>query len=80
MARFQIFVTYKKGIFDPPGATAERALVSLGYDEVSSVKIGKYIQLEVADGTPEERVAEMCGKLLANPVIEDFRIEPVEGE
>ncbi|PKQ19702.1 MAG: phosphoribosylformylglycinamidine synthase [Actinobacteria bacterium HGW-Actinobacteria-6] len=78
MARFQIFVTYKKGIFDPPGATAERALVSLGYDEVSSVKIGKFIQLEVADGTSEERVAEMCGKLLANPVIEDFRIEPVE--
>ena len=78
MARFQIFVTYKKGIFDPPGATAERALVSLGYDEVSSVKIGKFIQLEVADGTSQERVAEMCGKLLANPVIEDFRIEPVE--
>ncbi|PKQ38387.1 MAG: phosphoribosylformylglycinamidine synthase [Actinobacteria bacterium HGW-Actinobacteria-1] len=78
MARFQIFVTYKKGIFDPPGATAERALVSLGYDEVSSVKIGKFIQLEVADGTSEERVVEMCGKLLANPVIEDFRIEPVE--
>jgi phosphoribosylformylglycinamidine synthase len=78
MARFQIFVTYKKGIFDPPGATAERALVSLGYDEVSSVKIGKFIQIDVADGTSEERVAEMCGKLLANPVIEDFRIEPVE--
>jgi len=74
MARFQIFVTYKKGIFDPPGATAERALVSLGYNEVSSVKIGKFIQLEVADGTSEERVAEMCGKLLANPVIEDYRI------
>ncbi len=78
MARFQIFVTYKKGIFDPPGATAERALVSLGYDEVSSVKIGKFIQLEVADGTSEARIAEMCDKLLANPVIEDYRIEPVE--
>jgi phosphoribosylformylglycinamidine synthase len=76
MARFKIFVTYKKGIFDPPGATAERALQNLGYSEVASVKIGKYIQLEVADGTSEDRVREMCDKLLANPVIEDYRIEP----
>ncbi|MBN2404756.1 MAG: phosphoribosylformylglycinamidine synthase subunit PurS [Coriobacteriia bacterium] len=78
MARFDIYVTYKKGIFDPPGATAERALQNLGYEEVSSVKIGKFIQLEVVDGTSMDRVAEMCGKLLANPVIEDYRIEPVE--
>lgn len=78
MARFDIYVTYKKGIFDPPGATAERALQNLGYAEVSSVKIGKFIQLEVADGTDVARVAEMCDKLLANPVIEDYRIEPVE--
>lgn len=75
MARFEVYVTYKKGIFDPPGVAAERALVDLGYDEVGSVKIGKYIQLEVADGTPVERVREMCDKLLANPVIEDYRIE-----
>ncbi len=79
MARFEIFVTYKKGIFDPPGATAQRALVNLGYTEVESVKIGKYIRLEVADGTPVERVSEMCDKLLANPVIEDYRIE-IAGE
>lgn len=77
MARFEIYVTYKKGIFDPPGATAERALQNLGYSEVAQVKIGKYIQIEVADGTPEARVAEMCDKLLANPVIEDYRIETV---
>ncbi|MDO8846780.1 MAG: phosphoribosylformylglycinamidine synthase subunit PurS [Coriobacteriia bacterium] len=77
MARFEIYVTYKKGIFDPPGATAERALQNLGYSEVSSVKIGKYIQLEVDDGTPVEKVREMCDKLLANPVIEDYRIETV---
>lgn len=75
MARFEIYVTYKKGIFDPPGATAERALQNLGYAEVEQVKIGKYIQLEVTDGTDEARVREMCDKLLANPVIEDYRIE-----
>lgn len=75
MARYEIFVTYKQGIFDPPGATAERALSNLGYSEVESVKIGKYIRLEVADG-PDElgRVREMCDKLLANPVIEEYRI------
>ncbi|MHB1323774.1 MAG: phosphoribosylformylglycinamidine synthase subunit PurS [Coriobacteriia bacterium] len=77
MARFEIYVTYKKGIFDPPGATAERALQNLGYAEVEQVKIGKYIQLEVADGTPEARVREMCDRLLANPVIEEYRIETV---
>ena len=77
MARFEIYVTYKKGIFDPPGATAERALQNLGYSEVEQVKIGKFIQLEVADGTDEARVREMCDRLLANPVIEDYRIETV---
>jgi len=74
VARYEIFVTYKTGIFDPPGATAERALNNLGYSEVEQVKIGKYIQLSVADGTPEAKVREMCDKLLANPVIEDYRI------
>jgi len=77
MARFEIYVTYKKGIFDPPGATAERALQNLGYSEVEQVKIGKYIQLQVAEGTSEVRVREMCDRLLANPVIEDYRIETV---
>ena len=79
MASYEIFVTYKKGIFDPPGATAARALTSIGYSEVESVKIGKYIRVEVADGTSEERVREMCDKLLANPVIEDYRIVAAEG-
>jgi len=80
MARYEIFVTYKKGIFDPPGATAARALSSLGYTEIESVKIGKYIRLEVADGPDElTRVREMCDKLLANPVIEDYRIIEAQG-
>ena len=42
MARYEIYVTYKPGIFDPPGATAERALVNLGYEGVHEVKIGKF--------------------------------------
>ncbi len=76
MARYEIFVTYKDGIFDPPGATAERALANLGYAGVESVQIGKYIRL--AGDVTEAEVTEMCDKLLANPVIEDFRIEAVE--
>jgi phosphoribosylformylglycinamidine synthase PurS subunit len=77
MARYEIYVTYKPGIFDPPGATAERALVNLGYEGVNEVKIGKYIRLD-ADADLAT-VSEMCQKLLANPVIEDYRIETVEG-
>ena len=76
MAHYEIYVTYKQGIFDPPGATAERALANLGYEGVNSVKIGKFIRLD-ADADLAS-VTEMCGKLLANPVIEEFRIETVE--
>jgi len=76
MARYEIYVTYKQGIFDPPGATAEHALANLGYEGVNSVKIGKFIRLDADAGLPA--VTEMCEKLLANPVIEDFRIETVE--
>jgi phosphoribosylformylglycinamidine synthase len=78
MARYEVYVTYKQGIFDPPGATAENALQNLGYEGVESVRIGKYIQISAdADFATIE---EMCDKLLANPVIEDYRIEVAEGE
>lgn len=77
MARYNIYVTYREGIFDPAGATASRALGQMGFEGVNSVKMGKYIQLD-ADGTYEE-VTAMCEKLLANPVIEDFRIECPDG-
>lgn len=76
MARYEIFVTYKQGIFDPPGATAERALRNLGYEGVEEVKIGKFIRLTAE--ADEAQVREMCDKLLANPVIEEYRIETVE--
>jgi phosphoribosylformylglycinamidine synthase subunit PurS len=77
MARYEIYVTYKTGIFDPPGATAERALANLGYEGVESVKIGKFIRVE---GSADlAAVTEMCEILVANPVIEDYRIETVEG-
>lgn len=76
MARYDIYVTYRDGIFDPAGATAARALGQMGYKGVNSVGIGKFIQLD-ADADLAQ-VTEMCEKLLANPVIEDYRIVPSE--
>ena len=75
MKHYEIYVTAKQGIFDPAGATAGNALGNLGYHGVESVKIGKFIQLTTDDSTSFETVKEMCEKLLANPIIEDFRIE-----
>ena len=77
MAKYRIYVTGKQGIFDPAGKTAQNALDNLGYTGIEDLKIGKYIQLSCADDVSPEKVTEMCEKLLANPIIEDFRIEEV---
>jgi phosphoribosylformylglycinamidine synthase subunit PurS len=71
----KVFVTLKNGVLDPQGQAVQKTLARTGYAEVAAVRIGKYIELEVADGTSKERLEEMCRKLLANTVIEDFRIE-----
>ena len=74
----RVYITPKKGILDPQGVAIERSLPALGFDGVSGVRVGKFIQLdlEIADGgEPEAARAEidaMCRKLLANPIIEDF--------
>jgi phosphoribosylformylglycinamidine synthase len=78
MKEYRIFVTGKQGIFDPAGKTAQNALENLGYEGVADLKIGKFIQMRCEDGVGLEEVTEMCEKLLANPIIEDFRIEQVE--
>lgn len=77
MKRYQIFVTGKEGIFDPAGETSKNALANLGYTGVESLRIGKFVELEVAGSTTDEQVEEMCQKLLANPVIEDYKITSV---
>ena len=71
----RVHVTLKQGVLDPQGKAIGHALEGLGFDEVGEVRQGKVIELEVADGTEEERIRDMCEKLLANPVIEDYRIE-----
>ena len=78
MARARVYVTLKEGILDPQGKTVLRALKSLGYDEVEDLRIGKFMELslEGEDGDKlEARLLEMCEKLLANPIIENYRVE-----
>lgn len=65
----------KNGVLDPQGKAIEHALHGLGFEDVGTVRQGKIIELEVADGTDQARIKEMCEKLLANPVIEDYQIE-----
>ena len=74
----EVFVTFKRGVLDPQGETIRGALAALGYDAVESVRVGKYMQLQLvaADaGEARAKVDEMCRRLLANTVIEEYRIE-----
>lgn len=74
MPTVRVFVTLKPSLLDSAGRTVAQSLNSLGFEEVQETRIGKMIELQV-DPYSEERVREMCMKLLANPVIEDFRFE-----
>ena len=72
----KIHVTLKKGVLDPQGKAVHHALNDLGYQEVEDVQIGKYMELRLSGVTADEadqRVQEMCEKLLANTVIESYR-------
>ena len=74
----RVFVTLKPSVFDPQGRTIVEALHSLGYGGVGDVRQGKYFELDVNAGTAEEAramVSEVAEKVLANPVIESYRIE-----
>jgi phosphoribosylformylglycinamidine synthase len=73
--KMKVFVTLKRGVLDPQGQAVQKTLARTGFEEVAEVRIGKYIELDVADGTAPARLEEMCRRLLANTVIEDFRIE-----
>ena len=76
--RVKIFVSFKNGVLDPQGKAIERSLHTLGYTEVQDVRAGKYLELNLeasSRAAAEDRIREMCDKLLANPVIEDYRFE-----
>ena len=73
-----IYVTLKREVLDPQGDAVARSLGTLGFDNVKSVRVGKFIELDLsgADRTQAEHsLKTMCDKLLANPVIEDYRFE-----
>jgi phosphoribosylformylglycinamidine synthase len=71
----RVHVMLKDGVLDPQGAAVKHALGALGFDGVDGVRQGKGIELDLADGATEAQVREMCEKLLANTVIESYRIE-----
>ncbi|MEL7165508.1 MAG: phosphoribosylformylglycinamidine synthase subunit PurS [Pseudomonadota bacterium] len=69
-----VHVMLKNGVLDPQGEAVRHALGASGFDGVNGVRQGKVIELDLADGTTEAQVTEMCEKLLANTVIESYRI------
>jgi phosphoribosylformylglycinamidine synthase len=71
----RVYVTLKNGVLDPQGKAIHHALEGLGFAGVNDVRAGKLIELDLADGVGDEEVEAMCRKLLANTVIENFRIE-----
>ncbi len=76
--RARVFVSLKPSVFDPQGTTVTEALHSLGYDTVKDVRQGKYFELEIEAASADEArrlASEAADKLLANPVIESYRIE-----
>lgn len=77
----RVEITHLPGIADPQGATVERALPALGYDNVSQVRVGKSIRLAIDaadEATARAQADEMCHRLLANPVIEAYAVELTE--
>ncbi len=76
--KVRIFVTLKHGVLDPQGKAIHHALDGLGFAGVNDVRAGKLIELDLADDVLDSEIEEMCRKLLANTVIENFRIEKAE--
>jgi phosphoribosylformylglycinamidine synthase len=72
--KVDIFVTLKPGVLDPQGKAILHALDGLGFSGVNDVRAGRYIELDVADDTDDAALKAMCEQLLANTVIENFRI------
>lgn len=73
--KIRIFVTLKKGVLDPQGKAIHHALENLDFKGVNDVRAGKLIELDVDDSTTDNDLEEMCEKLLANTVIENFEIQ-----
>lgn len=75
--KLRIHVSLKPGVLDPQGRAVHHALEGLGFAGVEDVRIGRTVEMDVADDTSDEAIDEMCSKLLANTVIENYRVEKV---
>lgn len=71
----RVNIMLKSGVLDPQGEAVRHALGTLGFKGVDAVRQGKIIELDLADGTSEETVKQMCEKLLANTVIESYQVD-----
>jgi phosphoribosylformylglycinamidine synthase subunit PurS len=73
----RVLIRPKEGLLDPQGKAVERALPALGFDGVSHVRVGRLVELETDD---LDSLPSLCEQLLANPLIEDFEIESIDGQ
>ena len=74
----KVHVTLKPGVFDPQGRAIQQSLVTLGFTSVQEVRVGKFMEVELQEidlAAAEAKIKEMCNKLLANTVIEDYHYE-----
>jgi phosphoribosylformylglycinamidine synthase PurS subunit len=75
VTRARVLIRPKEGILDPQGQAVERALPALGFEGVTGVRVGRLVELDVDDPA---RVPEMCERLLANPLVEDYEVLVIE--
>jgi len=73
--KVRVHVSLKPGVLDPQGRAVHHALEGLGFSGVDNVRIGRTVELDVSDDTSDDALDKMCKQLLANTVIEDYRIE-----
>ena len=76
--KVRVHVSLKPGVLDPQGRAVHHALEGLGFSGVDDVRVGRLIELDVAESTSDAELDDMCRKLLANMVIENYRIEKTE--
>jgi phosphoribosylformylglycinamidine synthase len=76
VAKARVLIRPKDGILDPQGKAVERALPALGFEGIEHVRVGRMVELEIDE---PDRLGELCEKLLANPLIEDYEIERLDG-
>ena len=76
--KIRVLISLKPGVLDPQGRAVHHALEGLGFKGVDDVRIGRTAELDVADHTSDQALSDMCEKLLANTVIENYKIEKLD--